>query len=225
MNTASDPYSTALLITMSMSYSRYFSTAIAIAAHRHTNARLPSTLTTATLVKSPGTSVTTTSTAAAANHFSCSRSSPDDRANLTTSAATLTTSAAAIRQKIAVRLGAFPLNETNGCDQMRVALMTKATAATANAAPTHQAAGRHRRDRRCPVGNSRNTKASTAKAITHPQLDNQAAARPAGSDPGAATRACSAYDCKLLSPSTMPAVRNSQPIRFAGRLEARTKPT
>ena len=39
-------------------------------------------------------SVATTSTAAAANHFSCCRSSPADRANLTTSAITLTTRAA-----------------------------------------------------------------------------------------------------------------------------------
>ena len=38
MNTASDPYSTALLITTSISYSRYFSTATPIATHRHKNA-------------------------------------------------------------------------------------------------------------------------------------------------------------------------------------------
>ena len=37
-----------------------------------------------------------------------------------------------------------------------------------------------------------NTNASTAIEITQIQLDSQAAARPAGSDPGSATRACSA---------------------------------
>src|SRR4249919_4108759 len=97
MNTASDPYSTALLITMSISYSRYFSTATPMATHRHKNARFDSTAATTESVTIDGMSVATTSTAAAANHFSCSRSSPADRANLTTTATTLTTSAAGIR--------------------------------------------------------------------------------------------------------------------------------
>ena len=49
--------------------------------------------------------VATTSTAAAANHFSCSRSSPADRANLTTIAEPLTTSAAGKQMTIAASTG------------------------------------------------------------------------------------------------------------------------
>ena len=45
MNTASEPYRTALLITMSISYSRYFSTAMPMATYRHKNARFWSTVT------------------------------------------------------------------------------------------------------------------------------------------------------------------------------------
>src|SRR5689334_4946612 len=45
MKTASDPYRTALLITTSISYSRYFSTAMPIATHRHKNARLEARMT------------------------------------------------------------------------------------------------------------------------------------------------------------------------------------
>src|SRR6266576_1457893 len=80
MNTASEPYSTALLITTSISYSRYFSTAMPIATHRHKNATFDSTGTTTESVTIDGMSVATTSTAADANHFSCSRSSPAQRA-------------------------------------------------------------------------------------------------------------------------------------------------
>src|SRR5215467_12119237 len=97
MNTASEPYRTALLITTSISYSRYFSTATPIAAHRHKNARFWATFTTGELTKIDAMNVATTSRAAAANHFSCSRSSPADPANLTTTAATLATSAAGMR--------------------------------------------------------------------------------------------------------------------------------
>ena len=62
-----------------------------------------------------------------------------------------------------------------------------------NTPPTNHAAGSHRRERSRPVGKSRNTKASMATGITQIQLDSQATARPAGKDPGAATRACSPY--------------------------------
>src|SRR6266487_4908861 len=105
MNTASDPYSTALLITTSMSYSRYFSTAIATATHRHKNARLRNTSASSELIGNVTMSVTTTSTAAAANHFSCSRSSPTDPANLTTRAATPATSATSTNENTATSAG------------------------------------------------------------------------------------------------------------------------
>jgi hypothetical protein len=107
MKTASDPYRTALLITTSISYSRYFSTAMPIATHRHKNARLLSTFATTEFARFAGMSVATTSKAAAANHFSCSRSSPVDRANLTTTAVTLTTSAAGSRMSSTGRTGGF----------------------------------------------------------------------------------------------------------------------
>src|SRR5712691_1583571 len=94
-----------------------------MATHRHKNARLLSTFTTTELVTIGKMSVATTSNAAAANHFSCSRSSPDDRANFTTTATTLTTSAAAVRKRNAVRSRGFSawVNEMNGSDQKRVA--------------------------------------------------------------------------------------------------------
>src|ERR1700730_6250470 len=160
---------------------------MATAAFTHKNARLLSTVAATELVRIDAINVTTTRSAAAANHFSCSRSSPDDRANLTTTAATLTASAAGRRIRIAItKDGAC---EANGCDQLRVALTSAPTMVSANAPPTNQAAGRHRRERSCPVGKSRNTNAITVIGITQVQLASQATTRPAGQDPGAATRA------------------------------------
>src|SRR6201981_2250595 len=167
MNTASDPYSTALLITTSISYSRYFKTATPMATHRHKNATYDSTAATTESVTIDGMNVATTSKAAAANHFSCSRSSPADRANLTTTATTPTTSAAS-----AVSTGVGPsgspvwLAGLNGSGQKRVAFTTRSTPTSANAPLTNQAAGRHRRERSRPAGKSKNTNASTASGIT-----------------------------------------------------------
>jgi hypothetical protein len=84
-------------MTRSMSYSRYFRTATAMAVHRPTNATLCSMFTAAEFTQIVATNTTTTTRAAAAHHFSCNRSSPDDLTNLTTSAATRTTSAALVR--------------------------------------------------------------------------------------------------------------------------------
>src|SRR5262244_584350 len=193
MNTASDPYSTALPITMSMSYSRYFSTAIPIAAHRHKNATFWCTFTATELTGTDAMNVATTSTAAAVNYFSCSRSSPADPANLTTTAATLTTSAAGSKMSVGSSTRGSPawLAGLNGSGQMRAAFTSRSTSIRASAPPTNHAAGRHRRERSRPVGNSRNTNASMAIGIAQIQADSQAAARPAGQDPGSATRACS----------------------------------
>src|SRR5215831_11397627 len=155
MNTASDPYRTALLITMSISYSRYFSTAMAMATHRHRNARLDRTAATTQLVRNDGMNVTTTSKAATTNHFSCSRSSPLDRTNRTTAAATLTTSAAGRRMiSTASSGGGIPgvLVAPNGSSQRRLAFTSMLTAVSANVPPTNHAAGRHRRELSCPVG-------------------------------------------------------------------------
>src|SRR5579862_3960747 len=103
----------------SISYSRYFRTATAMAMLRHRSARLFRT-TAATefeLVRITATKVTTTRTAAAANHFSCSRSSPVDRANLTTIAEPQITRAARMKMTIAASTGGLTnwLKEADGC--------------------------------------------------------------------------------------------------------------
>src|SRR5271169_4778183 len=183
----------------SMSYSRYLRTAMAMAVHRHTNARLCSTFTTAEFTQIDATNTTTSNSEAAAHHFSCNRSSPDDLANLTTSATTLTSSPALIR-KAAIRrnnvVGPAGLpgpDKVNGCAHSLLAAITAQTAVSANAPPTNHAARCHRRERSCPVGNNKNKKASVAVWITQAQLDSQANTWPAGKDPRSATSACSAY--------------------------------
>ena len=77
----------------------------------------------------------------------------------------------------------------NGCDQPSVAVTRAAIPMRAKLPPTYQATGRHRADRSSPVGKRRNRKLSAARGITQIQLENHRAARPAGSDPGAALRA------------------------------------
>ena len=89
MNAASAPYCSALLITMSMSYSRYFRIARATAPFMQNSATLSRTLAAAELVRADGMIVSSTSTAAAANHFSWSRSSPADFTKRTISEITL----------------------------------------------------------------------------------------------------------------------------------------
>jgi len=155
-----------------------------------------STVTGPELNGNPAANETISSTAAAANHFSCSRSSPEDRANLTTTAAPPTASAA-ITQTAGANATAgppsWPGEVTNGRAQTWVAVTSAPTMASANAPLTNHAAGRHRRERRRPVGNSSKTNASMAMGMTQIQLDSQAATRPPGQDPGAATSACCAY--------------------------------
>src|SRR5580700_619573 len=202
---------------------------MAMAIHRHTNARLCSTFTTAEFNQIEATNTTTSNSAAAAHHFSCNRSSPDDLANLTTSAATLTSSAALIRTAVIKKSTPIrpdhPWLELNGCAHKLVAAISSQTATNPDTPPINHAAGRHRRERRYPVGKSSSKKASIVAGITEIQLESQASARPAGQDPGSATSACSAYWFeKPPRPSVSPANRNSQPIRFSGRLEASTKP-
>src|SRR5215831_3675318 len=164
MNTASDPYSTALLITMSIPSSRYFRIAMAVATHRHSSARLASNVKISQFVRNDGMIVTITSSAAATNHFSCSRSSPDEWANLTTTAATPTAAATIMRTIAALTSGGFKdgVYDLNGCRQIRVAYAIRSATASVYAPATDQAATRHRGERSCPVGKRRNTKASRA---------------------------------------------------------------
>src|SRR5215472_16182587 len=86
MKAASDAYSTARLITRSMSYSRYLSTAIAIVASRQITATSVMTVEVAELVTNRGTSATPSTPAAIENQVSCSRSVPDDLMNRATTA-------------------------------------------------------------------------------------------------------------------------------------------
>src|ERR1700733_3489302 len=182
----------------SISYSRYLRTAVAMAVHRHKNATLCSTFTTAEFSQIDAINTTASTSAAAAHHFSCNRSSPDDLANLMTTATTLTSSPALIRKPAitsssGVRPFRLPGLEVNGCAHNRVAVISVDTVAMANAPPANHAAGRHRRERSCPVGKSKNKKASAATAIIQIQLDSQANTGPAGRETRSATSACSAY--------------------------------
>src|SRR5579859_1997267 len=228
-------------MTRSMSYNRYFKIATAIAAYRHTNVRQNTTFSvdTAALAAAglnpicgaseSGMIAATTSTAAAMNHFSCRRSAPDDPANRTTTAAALTSRAAGTAMTIAVcDPGYHPLlSGVNGSVQTWQARTTAAAVYSVNAAATNHAAGRHRRERSRPVGNSKRMKADAAVGIVvQAQFDSHAAARAPGSDPGAATSPPRPYRSqKKPRPSTRLAPRTIQPTLFSGRLEARTKPT
>src|SRR5262245_40931861 len=141
MNIASEPYSTALLMTRSMSYSRYFSTAMAIATSMHKTARGGSTLTISELVTLVAINVAATSTAAAANHLSCSRSSPDDRTNRTTTAATLTAVAPVrSRTKASCPVGAARARPLSGWDQKRKAFTISTATVSADTTAANQAA-------------------------------------------------------------------------------------
>src|SRR5215831_21411270 len=194
MNIASKPYSTALLMTRSMSYSRYFSTAMAIAASRHKTARPGSGPTTGERVKLAAVNVTATSTAAAANHFSCSRSSPDDWANRTTPAATHTAVApVSSRSKAACPVGAASAGSLSGCDQKREAFSISMATISADTPAVNQATGSHRRERSRPVGKIKNTKGSTALGTTHIHFANHANALPAGQASPVTNKACPAY--------------------------------
>jgi hypothetical protein len=202
---------------------------MAMAVYSHKNARLCRTFTAAEFSQIDATNTTTSSSAAVAHHFSCNRSSPDDLANRTTSAAPLTSSAALISKPVMwVSTPPSPvtwLGGVNGRCHNWVATISSHTVMSANTPPTNHAARRQRRERRCPVGKSRSKKASVATGIIHIALNSQPNARPAGKDPGTATSACSAYwSEKPLRPNPSPATRNSQPIRFSGRRDARTKP-
>src|ERR1700689_2840318 len=92
---------------LSISYRRYLRTAMSMAVHRHKNARLWSTFTTAEFAQIDAMNTTTSTSAAVAHHFSCNRSSPEDVANLTTIATPLTSSPALIRKGDIERSNAF----------------------------------------------------------------------------------------------------------------------
>src|SRR3984957_10778367 len=228
-------------MTRSMSYSRYFKTATAMAAYQHTSARQNTTFRVDSAVlaaarvspicgaSESGMIAATTSTAAVTNHFSCSRSTPDDPANRTTTAAALASRAAGTDTRTAVcDPGYHPLlSAVNGSAHTRQARATWAATSSVNAAATNHAGGRQRRERSRPSGNSRSMKANPAAGIVvQAEFANHAAPRAPGSDPGVATSPPRPYRSqKKARPSTRPAPRKIQPTRFSGRLDTRTKPT
>src|SRR5579863_6005825 len=140
-------------MSRSMSYSRYFRTATAIAAYRHTSARQKITfrvastvLTTAGLspisgANASGMIAATTNAAAVTNHFSCSHSAPVEPANRTATAVALTSRAAGTAMKTAVYdPGYHPLpGAVNGAAQTWQARAIPAATASVNAAPTNHA--------------------------------------------------------------------------------------
>src|ERR1700722_6718959 len=228
-------------MTRSMSYSRYFKIAIAMAVNRHTSVRQNTPFSTDTAAiaaaglnpicgaSESGMIAATTSTAAVMNHFSCSRSAPDDPANRTTTAVPPTSRAAGTAMRTAVcDPGYHPLlSAVYGSAQMWQARATEAAVYSVNAAATNQAAGRHRRERSRPAGNSRSMKVSPAAGIVvRAEFANHAAARAAGSDPGAATSPPRPYRSqKKPRPRARPVPRKIQPTRFPGRLDAKMNPT
>ena len=176
-----------------------------------------------------GMIVITTSTAAAANHFSCSRSSPDDRTNLVTSATPATTVATGHSTTSAeCRPGYQPCRcGAKGSCHTRLARATKPMVCTASTAATNQAARRQRRDGSSPSGNSSSTNAKAPAGTIQIQFTSHSAARAPGIGPGRA--AISPYHPyplqKKPSPSSRPVASKIQPILFAGRRDASTKPT
>jgi len=223
-----------------MSYSRYFKTATAIAAYQHTSARQNATFSvdTAALAAAglnpicgaseSGMIAATTSTPAAMNHFSCSLSAPDDPANRTTTAVALASRAAGTTMRTAVcDPGYHPLlSAVNGSAQTWQARATSAAAYSVNAAAANHSTGRHRREISRPSGNSRSMKASPAAGIVvQAQFAYHAAARAAGSDPGAATSPPRPYRSqKKPRPSARPTPRKIQPTLFPGRLDVNMNP-
>src|SRR5262249_53055576 len=152
---------TVLLMTMSMPYSRYFSTAMATDASSH---RLAIVVSPAKAderkFKYVGMNVATVNAAATANHFSCNRSSPDDRLKRTISPVRPTTGGA-MRRRVTTSANEPVSRWTNGSGQLRVANTTAVAVATAYAPAMNHAAGRHRGDGSRPVGKSSRKNANT----------------------------------------------------------------
>ena len=164
---------------------------MAMATFTPRNATLSSTVLAGELARTAGMNVTMTTAAAVANHLSCSRSSPSDRMNRTATAATLTAIATGTRASSRPSTpGCCALAKlANGRAYSRVAPAIAATRTRVKTDATNHAAGRQRRDRSRPAGNSRNTNATAAVGMTQMELATHMAASPPGSDPGAAARA------------------------------------
>src|SRR5438477_9323027 len=199
MNAISDANTTVLLMTTSMSYSRYFTTAFAMAAYMKRSARVNSTEARPQWEMKFGTNAIATSAAAVTNHLSWRRSSPTEPRKRTKSETTdasmatriatsppMNRASATFRRVPLVAVGSGP---AKGSAQPLVAKMMDPDTSRPSDAAVIQPTGRHLRDRRCPDGNSRNRKGRIAIGIGQIQLEIHARARPAGSDPGVTIRA------------------------------------
>jgi hypothetical protein len=88
-------------------------------------------------------------------------------------------------------------------------------------ATTSQERERQRRLARCPLGNSRMTRARVPMAMSHGHVLAQAITAPAGSDPGFMYMPYSAYSAaNNWNRNNDPIAMNSQPIRFSDRRAA-----
>ncbi|MGH2651432.1 MAG: hypothetical protein ACRDHK_09520 [Actinomycetota bacterium] len=81
------------------------------------------------------------------------------------------------------------VTSTNGRAQFVVATTRALAVSRTSTVPQNHATGRHRPAGSRPVGNRRRRKGSREMGIVHIQLESQANARPAGNEPGSATRA------------------------------------
>ena len=113
----------------------------------------------------------------------------------------------------------------DGSRHTRLARITIPTVCSASTAATNPAAGRQRRDGSTPDGNKSSTNAKAAAGIMKIQFTNQSAARAAGSGRGAISPYPPYPWLKKPRPSSRPVPRSIQPILFAGRRDASTKPT
>ena len=147
--------------------------------------------------KNPRLNVTATTAAAATNHFSCRRSSPVERRNLTTTEAKDSSIAtgyatAATTKTASAYLGTESATASwdpaNGSAQTVVAKTAPLNVRNRRTAAESHATGRQRREGRCPVGNRRSRNGSRQIGIGNRTVLSQAMNRPPGRNPGSASR-------------------------------------
>src|SRR5918994_3793788 len=218
MNAPSTPYTIAFPIRTSKSYRWYLSIATAIETLSNTKVALKISPVVGVSARRPIQNATATTTAALTNHFSWSRSSPTERRNraMRDTAAAKTASESAtpdLMTRTAATVGTRPPEKPssksmNGCSHIVVANASVLAGTTIKRAADIQASGRQRADGRRPVGNNRNSHGNRQMEIGSIQIPSHATARPAGSDPGSATSAWSAYErAKLEIARAAPAAR------------------
>jgi hypothetical protein len=100
------------------------------------------------------------------------------------------------------------------------------TVTPAMATPSSQGTTRQRGDGTRPSGNSSNSRARAGRFNRKVQVASQAIQAAAGSEPGAVTKARTAYsNANAWTAATRPMPTNSQPMAWSGRRTASTSPT